>query len=107
MKLAIWVNVMFHTTDRPGVFATPGTLPVEMTNFFATDLIDVEGALRARRRVLETTRANLEFIIGFNSLALNFLDGNFIILITCASIVVKIYPLEPCQAKGTGDLPSL
>ncbi len=87
---------MFHTSDPPGIcFASPGALPIEMAHFVATVLIDVELALRARRRVLATTRVDPEFGFRINSYVLNVLDGNFSIFITYASIVVKTCLLEP------------
>jgi hypothetical protein len=74
--------------------ASPGALPIEMAHFVAT-FIDVELALRARRRVLATTRVDLEFISGINTFVRNGADGNFCIFITYASIVVKTCLLEP------------
>ena len=72
---------MFHTGDTPGVcFASPGALSIEMTHsVFA--VIDVELALRARRRVLATTRIDPEFLMGINLSVLNVADGNFSIFI--------------------------
>jgi hypothetical protein len=96
---------MFHTGDTPGIcFACPGTVPIEVTHFVAT-VIDVELALRARRRVLATTRVDPEFLMRINLSVLNVADGNFSIFIIYAGVVVKICLLT--QAEETGDSPPL
>jgi hypothetical protein len=70
---------------------------MEMTHFVATALIDVELALRSRRRVLATTRVDPEFFTNINLFVLNVAGGNFFIFIFIiyAGIVVKICLLAP------------
>ena len=64
---------MFHTGDRPGIYvASPGSVPIEMTHYVPTDLIDVELTLSARSRALATTRVDPEFFSRKNLGILNF-----------------------------------
>jgi hypothetical protein len=66
-----------------------------MARFFATVLIDVKLALRARSRVQETTRADPELVSRKNLGVFNVLDGNFRVFIIYTGIVVKICLLAP------------
>ena len=86
---------MFHTGNTPGICLTsPWAVPIEMTHSIAT-VIDVELALRARRRALATTRADPDFFMRTNRFVLNVADGNFSIFIIYAGIVVKTCLLAP------------
>jgi hypothetical protein len=103
---------MFHTRDTPGIrLASPGAVPIEMTHFVAT-VIDVELALRARRRALATTRADPDFFMRINPLVLNVADGNFSIFIIYADIAGQDAPWQseekqethhPCKIFPMGD----
>ena len=64
---------MFHTGDRIYV-AFPGSVPIEMTHYVASDLIDVELALSARSRALATTRVDPECFSRKNLGILNLAD---------------------------------
>jgi hypothetical protein len=87
---------MFRTGDPPGIcFASPGAVPIEMAHFWATILIEVKIALRARRRVRATTRVDPECVSRKNLGVLNVLGGNFSIFVVYTSIVVKICLLAP------------
>jgi hypothetical protein len=87
---------VFHTGDSPGVcFAAPGAIPIEMTHFCATILVDVEVALGARGCVRATTRVNLELVSRINLVVLNVAFGNFSIFVIYKGVVVKIRILAP------------
>ena len=89
----MWV---FHTSDRPDIcFAPPGAIPIEVAHFVAVDLIDVKLALRARRRILPTTRVYPEFASRKNLGIFNIRDGNFFILVAYMGVVVKMCLLAP------------
>jgi len=84
--------------DRPHIcLASPGTVPKTISHSFATGTIlpDIEGALRARGRVLAATRVDPEFASRSNLGTLNNRGGDFIIFVIYASIVVKICLLAP------------
>ena len=87
---------MFHTGDSPGIcFASPRTFPIEMADFCATILIDVEFALCARGCVLTTARVDLERLSRINLVVLDAAFGNFGIFVIYTGIVVKIRLLAP------------
>jgi hypothetical protein len=91
----MYTKWMFHTGDCPEIYACPGAVPIEMAHFFTTVLIDVELALRARGRLLTTTRADRELAFRINLGVLNVPDGNFSIFVICTGIVVKVCLLAP------------
>ena len=98
---------MFHTADRPGIrFASPGALPIEVTHFIGSDLVNVKVTLGARRRVLATTGVHPELFSRKNLGVLNILDSNFSIFVTYTVIVVKIWHHDTGREE-TSNLPSL
>jgi hypothetical protein len=87
---------MFRTGDPPCIcIASPGAAPVEMAHFWATILIEVEIALRARSRDRATTRVDPECAPRKNRGVLNALGGNFSIFVIYTDTVVKICLLAP------------
>jgi hypothetical protein len=92
----MYTKWIFRTTDRPGIcFGSPGAVPIEMAHFWATILIEVKIALRARSRVRAATRVDPECASRKNRGVLNALDGNFSIFVIYTGIVVKTCLLAP------------